>query len=101
MPKVHTLGFGKDITEIRPLVFGKLVEMTRNVVTAYFSDLYHDAIWVSVHINGPVTFYFACGESGTDIGLTDEYLNREHRYRCVLGVSDARLEKWTLTVTGA
>jgi hypothetical protein len=54
----------------RASVFGELVKLTRPLLSAYTSDLYHDAHWLAGNVIGnDVTFYFGVRESGTSIGL--------------------------------
>lgn len=53
---------------IRAKVFGKLVELTRDKVVHYESDLYHDATWIAENLNGPMQFDWIARESGTFIG---------------------------------
>lgn len=98
MSKIHTLGVGIDVGQVRAHVFGHLVKLADGVLTAYHSDLYHDALWLRDVLNGPMTFCWSVGESGTGIGEDEKALYRTHQYRCV--VTEER-QRWTLTVTGS
>jgi hypothetical protein len=68
-------GLGHDESEqaslwesIRAILFGYLVELAREVVKHYASDLYHDARWIHENVTGETTFYFATRDAGTSIG---------------------------------
>lgn len=105
MSEEHRLGYGTESADIREhvqLVFGHLVRMATPVLTAYWSDLYHDATWLQKHMAGDsFTFYYAYDEAGTSIG-TDPVVadTREHAYRLeafvtgrtvMLGITDLKV----------
>jgi hypothetical protein len=63
------------LESVRAALFGVLVELAQPHVKYYQSDLYHDAGWVKRHLIGPLEFFYAVSDSGTEIG-TDEKLVR-------------------------
>jgi len=72
--KVRLTGWGtfEDLhLSIRALLFGHMVKRAIPVVHEYHSDLFHDANWITEHVNGPCTFDWLARESGTNISLTD------------------------------
>ena len=60
---------------IRALLFGEMVRRATPVITEYHSDLFHDAHWITNHVNGPVTFDWLVRTSGTNISLTGAETN--------------------------
>jgi hypothetical protein len=67
------IGFENDgdyrlIEPAKGLMFGKLVDLSIEVVQHYRSDYYHDAKWIQEHVDGPSTFYYGFREWGTSIG---------------------------------
>ena len=50
------------------LVFGQLVKRAQNVMEQNQSDLYHDAAWLSLHLEPYWAFYWGVNEFGTYIG---------------------------------
>lgn len=80
--------FEEGQRSIRALLFGLIADLAWPIVEHYRSDLYHDAHWITEHVNGPGTFYFACDEWGTEIGTIHTALTRKHRWRIDL-VDDA------------
>jgi len=72
--KVRLVGWGtfEDLQlSIRARLFGELVKRATPVVKEYESDLFHDANWLTQHVNGPCTFDWLVRDSGTNISLTD------------------------------
>lgn len=66
-----------DLTRVRQLVFGFLIEFAQSVITAYRSDLYHDAMWLAEYMAGDeFTFWWSVDESGTSIGMEPIGLRR-------------------------
>lgn len=87
-----------DVRGVASLVFGHLMKLALPVITAYHSDLYHDALWLDKYLAGAsFTFYWAVRETGTQIG-TDEslFLNWIAAYRLTVILDRGST---TLTVT--
>jgi hypothetical protein len=60
-----------DVSEVAQRVFGLLVEMAQPVVRCYYSDLYHDALWLKDYLQGKeFKFVWSVGECGT--WITDD-----------------------------
>jgi hypothetical protein len=86
---------------VRAMVFGKMVELAKDRIKFYQSDLYHDAIWLLNTLTGPLQFDWIARESGTFIGdvtlhVKDDEWAKSARYRF-----DIRLEgdrKWVLDI---
>lgn len=82
-------------------IFGKMVELAKDRVEHYRSDLYHDALWLDRELKGPMQFDWIARESGTFIGeivnhVKDDDWSKSVRYRF-----DIRLEgdrKWMLDI---
>ena len=53
---------------IRAAVFGHMVEHAMPVLKQYHSDLFHDTLWLTEHMDGPTSFDWLVRASGTDIG---------------------------------
>lgn len=71
---------------IRAHVFGVMINLARDRVKNYKSDLYHDALWLSEWLIGPMRFDWIARESGTFIGavvqhITDSEWEDTARYR--------------------
>lgn len=85
---------------VRATVFGKMVMLSQGRVKHYHSDLFHDAIWIDMHLIGSMQFDWICRDSGTWIGdivaeiKYDQYENSA-KYRFEI-LEDNR--KWTLNV---
>lgn len=98
------LRYETDTTEstlesVRAALFGVLVELAQPHVKHYQSDLYHDARWIREHVSGPLDFFFAVADTGTEIG-TDEALVRQIRpiaWKVTLTRSGSG--KWEATTT--
>jgi hypothetical protein len=58
---------------IRSTVFGVMIELARDRVKHYVSDLYHDATWLTESLVGPMQFEWIARESGTFIGESANY----------------------------
>ena len=70
-------------THLPARVFAILVELACPVIKSYWSDLYHDAIWVCDQVKGPAEFIYGVRETGTTIGLDYELtaMHNTHVYR--------------------
>lgn len=62
-------------TPVRAALFGHLVERAKPVVREFLSDLFHDAHWITTHVQGPTEFEWLARASGTNIGLPDDPMN--------------------------
>lgn len=56
------------VSTIRAMTFGKMIDLARDRVRFYQSDLFHDALWLREMITGPMQFEWVARESGTFIG---------------------------------
>lgn len=88
---------------IRACVFGKMVELAKDVVTNYVSDLYHDAQWIALTLDGPRSFEYVVRDYGTHVGESATYIKIEEdstarKYRFDLFNDDGR---WKLTISQA
>lgn len=80
----------------RAPLFGKLVALAFPILERYQSDLYHDALWIEQNVEGPMTFYFSCDESGTMIGLDFARVsNRENVWKVELIAEHERANEVT------
>lgn len=55
-------------TTVRATVFAVMMELARDRVKHYVSDLYHDAVWLNESLTGQMQFDWVARESGTFIG---------------------------------
>lgn len=63
------------------LIFGRLAELAFPVLTAYHSDLFHDALWIRDTVTGELfTFFWSVDQSGTALSLDNTGM-RENAYR--------------------
>jgi hypothetical protein len=64
----HDVGSLADVTQF---VFGRLAMRSSAVLQSYWSDLYHDALWMQKWLigAGPTEFWFAFDQNGTHIGF--------------------------------
>lgn len=88
---------------IRACVFGKMVELAKDVVTNYVSDLYHDAMWIALTLDGPCSFEYVVRDYGTHVGESATYIKIEEdatarKYRFDLFNDGGR---WKLTISQA
>lgn len=87
-------------SSVRALVFGKMVELGKNRIERYQSDLFHDALWLKEMLNGPMQFDWIARHSGTFIGnvcsqvKAEDYENSVY-YRFEIIEED---RKWTLNI---
>lgn len=86
---------------IRAVLFGTMVDLARDRIKHYRSDLYHDALWISENITGPRQFDWVVRESGTFIGEVVQYVSDDDwtdtvRYRFDIRVENDR--KWILDI---
>lgn len=60
-------------------VFGELLKLAEGKISAYTSDLYHDAMWLSQNLVGKhgTEFYFGVRASGTSIDWST-FVVQEH-----------------------
>lgn len=86
--------FTGDFTEIstgRAKVFGELVKLATPHVTAYHSDLYHDAVWLHENMCGDrFGFFWSYNASGTTIGLSALGL-REFAFRVTVTIVNGKI----------
>lgn len=59
-------------------LFGHLVKLATQQLKCYHGDLFHDAAWITEHVQGPEVFFWGVDESGTAIGY-DRDLVRQAR----------------------
>ena len=86
-----------DVHEAVQYVYGHLVKLAAPVMQRYWSDLYHDAMWVDKYVRGErFSFYYSVGESGTGIGTDEVALYRANGYRVTVWAEQGR--RITLTV---
>lgn len=96
-----TYGEWEDISSsVRAFVFAEMVELARNRVQYYRSDLYHDALWLEKRLNGPMQIEWVARESGTFIGESATQVKLEDwpqavRYRFEI-LQEERLGRWVL-----
>lgn len=86
-------------TTVRSSVFAKMLELARDRVKFYVSDLYHDALWLNEEVHGPTTFEWVPRESGTHIGETAKIVKDDDwadsaRYR--FEIREDGNQKWVL-----
>lgn len=93
-----------ELTSIRALLFGAMVQRAVRTLGAYHSDLFHDALWLEKNFTGePLTFEWLARESGTNIGESAEAalrMNPTRRsvfYR--IEVTQSRTTMWVATFT--
>lgn len=84
---------------IRALTYGKMIELARDTVQYYISDLYHDALWLNQELIEPGEFQWIARESGTWIGETalqvrDDKYTTQTRYKFV--IREEGYQKWVL-----
>lgn len=100
-----TLVYGGDWKDaessIRAKVFGHMVELSRDRVKFYQSDLFHDALWLKEEMIGPMSFEWVVRESGTHIGdicryVKDDDFSNCARYRLV--VREDEKSRWILNI---
>jgi len=72
-----------DVADVAQFVFGELVRLSQYTITAYWSDLYHDALWIREYVKGDsYTFFWSVNESGTNIGEDRESVtHRANAYK--------------------
>lgn len=77
-------------SSVRAKLFGTMVELSKDRVKRFISDLYHDAMWIREAVNGPIQFEWIVRESGTYIGesaatvsATDWQNARKYRFEIV------------------
>lgn len=86
---------------IQASTFGKMVELARDRISYYHSDLYHDALWIEKTLTGPMKFDWIICDSGTFIGETVKYLKEDDwrksvRYRFEIWQDGDK--KWMLNI---
>ncbi len=86
-------------TTVRALTFAKMMDLGRDRIKFYQSDLYHDALWLNEYVNGPTEFEWVARESGTHIGETAKIVKDDDwadsaRYRFEIREGDN--QKWVL-----
>lgn len=85
---------------VRATVFGKMVNLGRDRIKSYSSDLFHDAMWLKEMLTGPMQFDWIARHSGTFIGevcshvKADDYENSVY-YRFEIIEQD---RKWILNI---
>jgi len=62
-----------SIFSLRALLFGEMLQRALPMVRCYYSDLYHDALWLAENLNladhtSTFAFQWATKEAGTHIG---------------------------------
>lgn len=103
MTEIHRLQYvtgGTTPIENASLIFGHMVRLALPVMQGYYSDLYHDGMWLresleSVKGNN-YTFYWSVDQSGTTIGHTAIAM-RENKFRLTVVCGDSG--KSTLEIT--
>lgn len=105
LTNTSTLVYGgewKDAeSSIRAKVFGHLVELSRDRVKFYQSDLFHDAIWLKEEMTGPMSFEWIARESGTHIGEVCQYVKDDEFTNCTryrFEVLGDEKNRWILTI---
>lgn len=100
-----TLVYGGDWKDaessIRAKVFGHMVELSRDRVKFYQSDLFHDALWLKEEMIGPMSFEWVVRESGTHIGDICRYVKDYDFSNCVryrLVVREDEKSRWILNI---
>ncbi len=86
-------------TTVRATLFAKMLDLGRDRIKFYQSDLFHDALWLNQEVNGPTTFEWVARESGTHIGETAKIVKDDDwadsaRYRFEIREDDN--QKWVL-----
>lgn len=84
---------------VRATTFAKMVELAKDKIQYYISDLYHDALWLNQELNGPGEFEWVVRESGTWIGETAKIIKEDTyapftRYKFEIREDDN--QKWVL-----
>ena len=92
-------GWKDSESTIRATLFAKLLELARDRVKVYQSDLFHDALWIKERVTGPMSFEWIARESGTFIGdstlhIKDEDWPNATRYRFEIRMDDK--QRWVL-----
>lgn len=88
-------------SSIRSYVFGKMIDLSKDRIKHYQSDLYHDAMWLNEYLIGPMQIDWVVRESGTFIGEVTMHINDSEwekiaRYRFDIRVENDR--KWVLDI---
>lgn len=69
------------VDESANLVFGHLARIAAPIVRCYWSDLYHDAMWLQKHMTGEsFTFAWSVDDCGTLIGTDTIAAQRDNRF---------------------
>lgn len=97
---VNGTGWADAQSTVRAVVFGKMIELGRDRIKHYRSDLYHDAMWIASHLTGAMSFDWMARDSGTWIGdivaeIRDDEFTDMVKYRFEIINVD---RKWTLNV---
>jgi hypothetical protein len=89
-----------DLSAVASIVFGHMVDLVHPVLSAYRSDLFHDAVFLNEKLTGTeFTFFYAFDGSGTDIAVDETGISpREHLFRLTVTLVDGSA---TLKVEGA
>lgn len=62
-------------SSVKAFVFEKMLELGRDTIKHYNSDLYYDAVWLEKNLDGELNFEWIARESGTHIGDAAETIN--------------------------
>ena len=98
METVRLWGWGPLCETVRAKAFEQLYILGHDIVEHFQGDFYHDARWISEHVDGPTTFYWGCDDSGTCIGyrspdwdekILRRYLTRKNLWKITLRCDDA------------
>lgn len=71
---VYTSTWDDAKSTVKAVTFGAMVELSKDRVKHYVSDLWHDALWVNEVIQGPMSFDWVARESGTFIGESVKHI---------------------------
>jgi hypothetical protein len=70
--------FDKQYTTEKATLFAELLDVSREYVTSYHSDYWHDACWIDNNWQKGMTFWYGVGNlgCGTHIGFDQALIER-------------------------
>jgi hypothetical protein len=91
-----------EARSIRALLFGAMLDRAENVVQAYRSDLFHDALWLDKYVTGEFSWYWMLRRHGTHVGTdlqaaVDVFGRDNYNVYYKVSLTLDRLSRWVVT----
>lgn len=103
--RIDTKENGEQFIANAPHIFSAMIQYTQGIMESYFSDLYHDALFVSRIPAQEQGWWYCVGKNGTNIAVTrdDAKLCAKHGrpyvFHCALTRDNKRDDYLTFTIT--